>query len=388
MLAGCGGSQQTMNVAPFSSSHTSVTYSVLYSFKGGSDGQYPTGSLLNVNGTLYGTTLFGGFKNRSRISLGTVFALTTSGAESVIHRFMGAHHDDGANPRANLIDVNGTLYSTTWRGGTHQVGAVFEITPSGGENLLYSFRGQSAADGDAPTAGLVSVGGTFYGTTELGGKAACYSGEGCGTVYSVATNGTEKVLHRFGGGPADGADPYAGLIHVDGTLYGTSGGGAHGEGTVFAITTSGKEHVLHSFAGGPADGAGPSGSLINVNGTLYGNTFSGGTKNAGTVFSITRTGKETVLYSFQFNGDGRNPQGALTYVNGKLYGTTTGTNSYKNGTVFGLTMNGKLTVLHTFSKSTDGSDPQAGVIYVNGTLYGTTARGGANGAGTVFAITP
>ncbi|HKU80741.1 MAG TPA: choice-of-anchor tandem repeat GloVer-containing protein, partial [Candidatus Tumulicola sp.] len=60
---------------------------------------------------------------------------------------------------------------------------------------------------------------------------------GQGTVYSISTAGTEKVLHSFGAG-SDGAGPWAALINVRGTLYGTtSGGGTNGgRGTVFALT--------------------------------------------------------------------------------------------------------------------------------------------------------
>jgi uncharacterized repeat protein (TIGR03803 family) len=86
------------------------------------------------------------------------------------------------------------------------------------------------------------VNGTLYGTTSAGGGTGCYSGSGCGTVYSVSPTGSEAVLHTFGGSP-DGSTPYAGLIDVNGTLYGTTAGGGAarcrvygGCGTVFALT--------------------------------------------------------------------------------------------------------------------------------------------------------
>jgi uncharacterized repeat protein (TIGR03803 family) len=44
---------------------------VVYSFGGGSDGVRPRAGLINVGGTLYGTTEGGGASNR-----GTVFAVT------------------------------------------------------------------------------------------------------------------------------------------------------------------------------------------------------------------------------------------------------------------------------------------------------------------------
>ena len=58
-------------------------------------------------------------------------------------------HPDGANPAAPLIDVNGTLYGTTSSGGTHKAGTVFSITPSGTLTVLHSFKGGSG-DGYGP----------------------------------------------------------------------------------------------------------------------------------------------------------------------------------------------------------------------------------------------
>lgn len=57
-----------------------------------------------------------------------------------------------------------------------------------------------------------------------------------------------QVLYSFKSCGKDGESPHAGLIDVNGTLYGTTvGGGVHGGGTVFSVSTSGTEHVLYSF---------------------------------------------------------------------------------------------------------------------------------------------
>jgi uncharacterized repeat protein (TIGR03803 family) len=45
----------------------------------------------------------------------------------VLHSF--GNVPDGNNPRAALLDVNGTLYSTTSHGGTDGQGTVFALTP-------------------------------------------------------------------------------------------------------------------------------------------------------------------------------------------------------------------------------------------------------------------
>jgi uncharacterized repeat protein (TIGR03803 family) len=118
------------------------------------------------------------------------------------------------------------------------------------EKVLYSF-GNNYPDGGLPATGLIDVNGTLYGTTENGGETGCVEG-GCGTVFSVdLKTGAEKVVHFFLGG-TDGANPVAGLIDVNGTLYGTTqygGGGTacggSGCGTVFSVDPStGAEKVV------------------------------------------------------------------------------------------------------------------------------------------------
>jgi uncharacterized repeat protein (TIGR03803 family) len=416
MLAGCGGSQppigapgamQQTAIAP----HTERTdvhpaYSLIYSFKAAEDGQYPYASLIHINGTLYGTTFFGGGISGCMDGCGTVFAIATSGKEKVLHRFDGSR--DGAYPFTGLLDVNGWLYGTAWEGGRSGRGTIYAITTSGGKSrLLHTFVG-GCCDGSWPRTSLINVNGTLYGTTSMGGSTGCYEYQGCGTIFSFPKSGGETVLHSFGTGSGDGQYPEAGLLNVKGTLYGTtSEGGAYHEGTVFAMSTSasGAETILHSF-GGSGDGEGPNAALINVNGTLYGTTAFGGNNtcaenSCGTVFAITTSGKETVLHSFSGAPDGFSPYAGLIDVKGTLYGTTTyggngGCADLGCGIVFSITPSGSETVLHTFAGyPNDGGEPEAGLLNVDGTLFGTTMSGGStnsnhcdDGCGAVFAIKP
>src|SRR5579863_914861 len=281
MLAGCGGGSGTpLSPSPAGPS-TTPAFAVLYSFGGETgDGVYPAEALINVNGTFYSTTRFGGSGSCSGSGFsgcGTVYAITMSGKETVLHSFAGGS-SDGEDPEAGLLDVKGTLYGTTEEGGPNGAGTAFSITPSGTETVLHSF-GSASGDGAYPAAGLMNVNGTLDGTTSEGGVFSC-SGEGCGTEFSMTTSGNETVGFNFD--YKDGAYPIAGLINVKGTLYGTTvNGGAkscssQGCGTVFSITRStgsGVETVLHSFAGGNGDGEYPHAGLINVKGTLYGTTF-------------------------------------------------------------------------------------------------------------------
>jgi uncharacterized repeat protein (TIGR03803 family) len=92
---------------------------VLYSFSG-RDGVEPVAGLLDVGGTLYGTTQRGGAQGQK----GTVFSLDPgTGTENVLHSFGG--DTDGEQPSASLIDVNGTLYGTTYK----QLGTAFSVDP-------------------------------------------------------------------------------------------------------------------------------------------------------------------------------------------------------------------------------------------------------------------
>jgi uncharacterized repeat protein (TIGR03803 family) len=379
-------------------------YKVLYSFKGGKDGQTPASSLLNVNGKLYGTTLSGGGCTGSSLGCGTVFELSVSGAEHVLHRFAG-YPKDGAFPYAGLVDFKNLLYGTTSEDGSSFDGTVYTITTSGSEHILYSFTGD---DGKFPAADLLQVNGALFGTTRYGGPPQnCYS-ETCGTVFALTTSGKEHVVHSFKASqpPKDGVWPYSGLTFVHGAFYGTTTlGGAYGLGTVFRVTASGKEQVVYSFQG-HHDGARPQSPVLSLNGELYGITTGGGAYGFGTVFALTTSGKEKLVYVFKGGPtDGNGPNGRLAVINGVLYGTTyTGgtrvcfSNGSHCGTIFKLTTSGQETVLYNFKGGKDGGGPGKGLTALNGVLYGTTSFGGTGactsvsqgtkGCGTVFQILP
>lgn len=360
-------------------------------------------ALINVSGTLYGTTAYGGVA-KCYWGCGTVYSISTTGAKKTLHRFGGGR--DGELPVAGLTDVKGTLYGTTL-GGSSGNGTVFSLTTAGVETVLYSFKG-GPKDGSIPRSGLIAVNGVMYGTTTQGGSSSCKTVmymSGCGTVYSVTASGREKVLYRFQGPPYDGANPQNGLVAVNGILYGTTFGGGENEcGTVFKLTTVGSETVLHEF-NCYSDGTHPWAGLIVVKGALYGTTEGGGTFGYGTVFRMSTGGFEKVLYSFAAGSDGAGPLAAVTYRNGNFYGTTSAGGSSKIcavtytgcGTIYSLDESGSEKVLHRFQGGSDGALPNdTALVDVNGTFYGTTTTGGSSicrsqtetGCGIVFSLTP
>ncbi|MGB6519222.1 MAG: choice-of-anchor tandem repeat GloVer-containing protein [Candidatus Cybelea sp.] len=302
---------------------------VLYRFAGGSDGFFPYAGLLALNGTLYGTTSDGGGVPCKRHgSCGTVFSLSLSGQERVLHRFSGS--PDGAVPSTNLIAVNGALYGTTSNGGSlrggcarnHGCGVIFAVSPSGSERVIYTFKGSKG--GAYPSGPLLVTHGMLYGMTRNGGSGRC------GTVFKVSTSGKESIVHSFT--VSRGACyPTGGLAAIDGVLYGLTaygGGSACACGAVFKMTTTGAAKVIYGFEGG-SDGSAPLAGLIAFNGALYGTTPEGGggcsaSRGCGTVFRVTTTGVEEVLYAFKGGSDGALPAAALSTLGGVLYGTTSG----------------------------------------------------------------
>lgn len=390
------------------------TETVLYSFcsqKNCADGEYPEGSVIHVNGTLYGTTTIGG-----AYRYGTVFSLNLhTGAEAVLYSFCPIEGPctDGAIPETSLVNIKGTLYGTTAAGGANWgysgscgqefgCGTVFSLNRrTGAEAVLYSFCSERyCRDGYWPEGNVINIGSSLYGTTYYGGKHTCHYGygKGCGTVFSLhPKTGAETVLHSFVSSrahPTDGRFPDSGMIDVDGLLYGTTldGGTSPDGGTVFSVVPTTGAEIAYSLSSGGS----PGGGLIDLKGMLYGTLGLGGTYGKGVVFLFNpKTGAQTVLYSFcsqQDCTDGSEPSGGVIDVGGRLYGTTTSGGKYDAGTVFSLDPNtGAETVIYSFcSKAAcaDGEYPSYAMIKLNGTLYGVTTYGGAHNAGTVFSIVP
>ena len=150
------------------------------------------------------------FSTRSRAALAlfllAMFMITNAASqEKVLHSF--GHGTDGINPHAGLIfDADGNLYGTTELGGIHDSGTVFELSPKEGGGwtgeVLHSFG--HGNDGAYPYAGLIfDADGNLFGTTFGGGIHET------GTVFELTPNGggswTEKVLHSFNNNGTDGS---------------------------------------------------------------------------------------------------------------------------------------------------------------------------------------
>jgi uncharacterized repeat protein (TIGR03803 family) len=340
-------------------------------------------------GNLYGTGNAGGTYN-----YGVVFKIS-KGAESVLYNFKGG--TDGAYPQGVLIrDKSGNLYGTTTAGGATGNGTVYRVTAAGQETVLYSFAG--GTDGAVPQAGLArDTAGNLYGTTTEGGAS------GNGTVFELSpakkkgAGWSEQILYSFGPSP-DGAVPVAGVtLDAAGNLYGTaSTAGAYGYGRVYELSNSGSgwtETSLHDFTDVIDGGIPYAGLIADSLGNLYGAATEGGDGGGGTVFAMSQSGgvwNFTVIYTVPGWGISGAFRDLMMDSSGNLYGTTHCDGTYNAGTVYKLTPasgSWTFTSLYVFTGGTDGLYSFSNLVLENKSVYGTTNLGGANGMGTVFRVT-
>jgi uncharacterized repeat protein (TIGR03803 family) len=374
-------------------------------------------------GNLYGTTSYGGQYNSNcdyfgtQTGCGVVFKMSRRSSGwtfNVLHSFNGT---DGYSPN-QLISVasDGSVYGSTYYGGTGTFctsgcGTLFHLQPpstfcrSAGcpwtATVLHNLQG-APNDGSLPDFGALTFGadGNLYSTAETGGF---YNG---GAVYELSRNGdswSTSLLYSFTG-YLDGANPWGGVIFDRaGNIYGTATAAFDGSGVVFQLARSGSGwtyNVLHTF-NYDVDGDIPSGPLVMDSvGNLYGVTESYGPNGGGTIWELSPNNGSwnfSLVYSFT-DGPYSGPIGGLLLdAAGNLYGATIYDGAYNYGSVFKLSPSSNgwtYTSLHDFTGGSDGWYPWSSLsMDANGNLFGVAAFGGgtqdcSSGCGVVFEITP
>jgi uncharacterized repeat protein (TIGR03803 family) len=368
-------------------------FRVLKSFSGtAGDGALPASALVqSPDGSLYGTTYQGGTAGK-----GTVFKINPDGTAYQVLKSLGG--TSGANPQdALVLATNGVLYGTTFYGGSANNGTIFQLNPNGTNFGVIKSYSAAGTDGQLPMGRLLQGSdGALYGVT---GWEGTFSG---GTLFVISGGSNYAVVVNFNDSGGDGINSVARLIQGgDGALYGTTqNGGSNGQGTVFKINKDGSGYtILKSFTGSNGDGAEPVACVVQgSDGALYGTTSwdseSGGIVSGnGTVFKLNSDGSGyRMLRHFAGGSDGANPlYGQLIQAtDGMLYGTTMNGGTTSLGTVFRINMDGSgYLVVKRFSGGNEGYHPYGGLAQAaDGALYGTTSSGGVGTQGTVFKMNP
>jgi uncharacterized repeat protein (TIGR03803 family) len=224
---------------------TGGSYSVLYDLPGNPNNPAsgPFGELMfGTDGAIYGTSYGNGKYNQ-----GYVFRLTTGGSFENLYNFLGVNQPgnshDGAQPEGRLaLGKDGTIYGTTTFGGSPSgYGTAWSIKAAAGGKWDYKQLYIFGSPGNLPHSGLViGPSGVLRGVGAGGGQYQS------GVIYSLTESKSGKweytLLHSFKDRDPGGDTPYATLFFQDGVLYGTTLTGGHvtdngdcinGCGTVF-----------------------------------------------------------------------------------------------------------------------------------------------------------
>lgn len=402
-LASCGQSTPPSSLSsPTLQAGTQPSFAILYSFHGRADGANPSGVAIDGSGTIYGTTFRGGGAPRQACGAqgcGVAYELSSNGPhyiETVLHKFQGP---DAANPISELSILGNALYGTTFTGGAHNLGTVFQIERSSSGyafSNIFDFTGTSNA-GELPTSGVLSFKGALYGAAEVRG---CY----CSIIYALQNVSgifQESLVATLQGSLGDYTP--ATPIAAGQSLFAVNESGGHlsrgcpsGCGTAFQLAGS-SALLLHTFVGTKYDGATPVGRLWqDRSGNFFGTTLTGGgntpacKRGCGVVFKLAPSGSfysESLVYTFTGKGDGRSPNAIVGDSQERLFGTT-------GDTVFELIKSNnsyKETTLHTFPNTGGPNTPGGQVSIFGGSLYGALSHGGSTrcteGCGAIYRMT-
>jgi len=329
---GCG------TVFKLSRHNDSWIYTVLYSFSGVSDGFWPQTIAVGPDGSLYGTTIFGG--NGCGHGCGTVFRLqppatfcrSVSCPWTKTTLFQFGHLLDGAGPSVTVtFDSSGNIYGGTNAYGENGLGTVWELARSGGGcsfQVLYAlqFTGGQAGNGVVFDAAGNLWGSGDGGDPNCGGQNELY---GCGVIWELtpsASGWNQTIVFNLdsttGGGPN-------GTFRFDqaGNLYGTlTDNGLEGNGGVFQFApSSGQYNLLYAAPGDVNVAYGPQGGVVmDGAGNIYAADPANGPHDDGYVIRLTPSNGHwiyTDLHDFAGGSDGSAPYGPLVVdAEGNVYG--------------------------------------------------------------------
>jgi uncharacterized repeat protein (TIGR03803 family) len=304
---------------------------------------------------------------------------------TTLHSFQNGS-TDACEPEDNIVQGrDGNMYGVGVACGTNGTGAVYKISPTGTESVVFNFP----SDWSSCFSGLMlGSDGNFYGT--------CFTNPGGnGGIFQLTPTGVFTDKHDFTGVNGDTEPLYAPIQATDGKFYGTTGYYPFSCGNIYQLTSAGVYTNLHTFSGSDC---GPASSLFQASdGNLYGTLYSCAINSgfgAGCVYKISTAGVFTEIYGFA-SSTGQNPcTGVIQGKDGKLYGATNQGAANNFGNIYKLTTAGVFTGLHDFNNTTDAScGDNVGRTTVNllqvtdGSFYGVNGINGPSGGGSIYELT-
>src|SRR4030088_2903560 len=207
---------------------------------------------------------------------------------TTLHGFLSSVTDACA-PEDNIVQGrDGNMYGVGVSCGTLGGGAVYKISPTGVESVVFNFPSGWSSCFSGLTLGSD---GNFYGT--------CFTTPtGNGSIFQLTPAGVFTDKHDFTNVNGDTEPLYAPIQATDGNYYGVTGYDPFTCGNVYKLTSAGVYTNLHTFSGSDC---GPASSLFqasdgNLYGTLYSCAING--SGPGCVYKITTAGVFTEIYGF------------------------------------------------------------------------------------------
>jgi uncharacterized repeat protein (TIGR03803 family) len=302
-------------------------------------------SLCELNGKFYGTTssTTGRFRTSSGQGQGTLFEYNpTTNTHTVLYHFgdaiTGDAGLDGGQPIGSLIPLNGKLYGVTASGGiiepynTTRKGVIFEFNPT--TNTYTKLIDINVAYGNANSPLLLATDGNFYGVSK---------GNGFGTYpngvvfrYNLATN-TLSIVAGFSSGATNYLKNCNNIREAaNGKIYGIA------EGKVSTATNNVifecdivANTITQKASFGSTTLLQPTNTFLydGQNGSFYGTT-------ANTIFEYN-VGLDAISTKFTFNATSGSlyPGVGINSASGKFYGHTVGSTANPYGEIFEYNFN-------------------------------------------------
>jgi uncharacterized repeat protein (TIGR03803 family) len=304
---------------------------------------------------------------------------------TTLHSFQQGQ-TDACEPEDNIVQGrDGHMYGVGVSCGTFGTGAVYRISTTGTESVVFNFPSTWSSCFSGLTLGSD---GNFYGT--------CFTTPtGNGSIFQLTPAGVFTDRHDFTGTNGDTEPVYGPIQATDGNFYGVTGFYPFTCGNVYKLTSAGVYTNLHTFSGSDC---GPASSLFqgsdgNLYGTLYACSINSGI-GAGCVYKISTAGVFKEIFGFS-SSTGQNPcTGVIQAKNGNLYGATNQAAANNFGNIYKLTTAGVHTDLHDFNNTTDAScGDNVGRTNVNllqvtdGSFYGVNGIDGPSGGGSIYKLT-